>query len=277
MPLTRYFRKLSLSSKLLLLLIFFLVLFATTVSFVRIVVFKKAAVLAGTQQAVQEIELITNQFDEVQTDLLLSAKLLATTPGLAEAIQHEDRNTLVARTLTGISNLNLDTIDVIDLNSEIITANDRGKAHFEAADKQEMFRLGLLGIETTKLIVHQLDQEALELMLTAVTAVRDEDGNFVGAILVGRQLDSDQLAHLNFNREDVHLLLIHDSQVVVQDSVSIAKKEEHNHQIETQDNHLVLDGTEIDTAVLQQVLSGSSSSVIPGNNPDFPPVIALSP
>jgi PAS domain S-box-containing protein len=166
---------------------------------------------------------------------------------------------------------------VIDLNSEIITANDRGKAHFEAADKQEMFRLGLLGIETTKLIVHQLDQEALELMLTAVTAVRDEDGNFVGAILVGRQLDSDQLAHLNFNREDVHLLLIHDSQVVVQDSVSIAKKEEHNHQIETQDNHLVLDGTEIDTAVLQQVLSGSSSSVIPGNNPDFPQVIALSP
>ena len=272
-----YFRNLRLRTKLIIILIASLIIFAIMVTVLRLNVFANVIAADGNQRALEDVRIIGNQFDEVEKDLLLSAKLLSTTLGLAEAIENKNSNEILARTLPGVGTLDLDVIDVVDLDSALLLTHNRGEQAFEPADKQELYTLGLLGIETTDFVVHELqDGNDANLLLAAVTAVRDESGQLVGALLVGREIDGQQLADINLNREDVNLLLIHDGQVIQQNALSDAGPDAQLPEVTMNDGLLAIDGIVLDTAVMQQALSGELI-VLPSTSSGVLQVVALAP
>ncbi len=241
----------------------------------RDIAFDRATISAGERRANQEIQIIENQFEGLQDDLILSTKLLVATPGLAEAIQQGDRNEILALTLIGTSNLDMDLVDVVNVDGEIIASRSRQENHFTPQDKEEMFTLGLLGIEISDLIINESAEDGgLEIMVTAVSGIRDDTGNLIGALLVGRQLDDQLLSQINAFRDDIHLFVIHDEHIIHQDIIH--EDAEHEHQAAVSDEALIIDETRLDEETYHDVLNGATL-IIPGLESGIPHVLALTP
>lgn len=240
----------------------------------REIAFNQATFRAGERRANQEIQLINNQFDTIEHDLLLSAKLLVSTPGLPEAVQEQNQSNILALTLIGTNNLDLDMVDVINVDGEIIASQSAAANHFTPEDKAEMIVLGLSGSDGNNLIVHEShENDKLALMLTAVSGIQDMEGNLVGALLVGKQLDDDLLAQINAFRHDIHLFVLHEDQIISQD---IAHEEsDHEHSTEAANQAISIDNTTLDPETIDAVLNGATT-LLPGES-DIPAVLALTP
>jgi anti-anti-sigma regulatory factor/HAMP domain-containing protein len=204
--------KLNLGAKLNLVMVAVLViLLAAIVVLLRISV-QSLTVETGRQRLTQEVEIVQRQFDTAQQNLATAAKLLATTPGLADAIVAGDAATTRAVVLVGATPFGFDDIDLADVNGARIMIERRVTTE-ERAQEDALIALGLLSISSTTIVVG--DQE---LWLAAGVPIRNAQGVIVGALVVSRVVDAAFLNAIVFARAGIHLALIHDQRILALNS-----------------------------------------------------------
>ena len=165
----------------------------------------------GRQRALQETEIVQERFIELEKKLLGNAKILAGRPGLVETVTNKDVDNLRTAILVGGASLELDDISVVDETGNYLIHLDRESEDDEAA----LFSLGLLGIDTVGVISDEVDEEGKpEFRRAAVVPLRDTTGRLVGSLLAEYKVDDESLDQINFSREDVELLLIHEGEVL---------------------------------------------------------------
>ncbi len=215
MGLFKYFRNLSLSVKLDAMVVLTLAILLATILIVVGKSVNNLTVQMGQQRVAQEARVMRSRFEEAEQEVLASTKLLASRPGLVEAVVNRDVTKIRTDVMVGAAPLAFDRIDVFDPDGAyILRALEEGEILY-TAQKNDLISFALLGVEITGVIV---EEQGSELHLAAAVPLRDVSGAIVGGLLASRQVDDEFLREINFSREDVHLALIVDGQLLAQDS-----------------------------------------------------------
>jgi len=166
---------------------------------------KRLTVQAGQRRVEQEAAVIRSRFEHAEQDMMTATKLLASRPGLIEAVASQDANTIKTMALIGAAPLDLDEIDVIGLEgADIVTVQESGGI-LQSTQRASLTSLALLGVETTGAIV---DQEETALWLAAAVPLRDATGTIAGALLTARHVDDAYLQERNFYRDDIDFVIV---------------------------------------------------------------------
>ena len=184
--------------------------------------------LQTSQQRVErEVEVIRHRFAEVEQEMLVNTRALATTSGLAEAVAEKDEDAIRTTLLVGASRFNFDeVIDVIDVDGNLVFAdlveNSPGNNQLD-----RLRALALIGSDTIALVVEENGAEPI-LRLAAVAPIRDTvSGQIVGGLLTSRNIDGEFMAEINLDRDDVHIVSITPNGLVP-DTFSSYGLEEHS-------------------------------------------------
>jgi signal transduction histidine kinase len=166
---------------------------------------------AGREQLKSEAAAIQTSLTQAEVQTLHNAKLLATLPGLVEAVTARDPNAVRTIVLTTAAAAMFDEIEVVDADGNSLTAPATGDESSGAPAIHDMLSLGLLGTETTGIVASPGESK---LMLGGVTPMRDRQGNIVGALIASQNLDEEFLAAIALRRDDIHLALVHRGEIV---------------------------------------------------------------
>lgn len=173
----------------------------------------------GQQRVAQEAEVIRRQLQKAEQEVKLTTKLLASVPGLVEAVAAKDTEEAKFIAVTNRAALDTNYITLVDPNKTRLVVAPEGRESLAVAQEDDLFTLALLGIETTGILVTEGKPPTFH--LAAAVPLRDTMGTVVGAVLTGRDINDEFLTTLNFGREDVHLLLLHQAQVVAHDTTYV--------------------------------------------------------
>jgi PAS domain S-box-containing protein len=165
----------------------------------------------GRRRVEEEAGVVQGRFDEAAHEVLADTKLLATTPNLVEAVAHRDTSEVRTAILIGAAPHDFDDISVVDAESVRVAAVPQEGKSPDIRQEDALLRFALLGIEATGSIVNE---EELRIRLAAVVPLRDASGTIVGALLAGREVDDEFLAEINFSRQDIHLTILHEGQIL---------------------------------------------------------------
>ena len=210
----------------------------------------------GRQRVEQETLVIQQHLEETDHELLFDTKLLASTSGLVEAVANGDTegvNTLIS---SSTAPFDFAHVDVFDAEGSILSDLAQDEKHNE--EEEELINLALSGTETTGVVVESEDG-AVEMLLAAVTPLRDQSGEIVGGLLTSYSIDDEFLADINFFRTDIHVVLIHEQQVVAEHIAHEELDSHIGHDTEADD----LIQTEvflglINNPILEQALNGQT-------------------
>jgi methyl-accepting chemotaxis protein len=178
----------------------------------------------GQRRVEQEAEAIRRRFDEAGQEILTNAKLLVAAPGLAEAVANKDATSVRRIVAVGATPLDFDDTDVVDADGARIAVVVEGNGSFDTEQEDALLSLSLLGAEATGTIVEE-GKEGPELRLATAIPLHSASGAVVGAVMVSRKVDDEFLTKINLSRQDVHLALIHDGQVLAADFPTPEKQE----------------------------------------------------
>jgi GAF domain-containing protein/HAMP domain-containing protein len=215
MGLFKYFKDLSLSVKLDVMVVLTLAILLATILIVTDRSVNNLTVQMGQQRVAQEARMMQSRFEEAEQGVLADTKLLASRPGLDEVVANRDATKIRTGLMVGAAPLAFDRIDVFDPDGARILGVLGEDEILYTAQENDLISFALLGIEITGVIV---DEGGSELHLAAAVPLRDVSGAIVGGLLTSRQVDDEFLREINFSREDVHLALIVDRQLLAQDS-----------------------------------------------------------
>jgi len=175
---------------------------------------RRLTILAGQNRVAQEAGVIQSRFSQAEQDVLAATKLLASRPGLVEAVVNQDATAARMVTLVGAAPLDLDVIAVTGPDGGYVTTVAEEERTLYAAQQASLISLALLGVEATEAIVNA-DETAL--WLGAAVPLRDTSGVIVGALMATRRVDDAMLAELDFYRQDIHLALVTGEHILAQD------------------------------------------------------------
>ena len=212
----KFFSNLNLGLKLNLMVVFVLgVLLATMV----VVINRSAGNLTlqtGRQRAAQEVAIIQSRFVEVERELLQSARLLAATSGLIEAVADQDVERIRTLSLVGAAPLDLDDVDIVDSAGKRLVLLNNSADELDAEQEGALISLALLGIDARGTIIEKEANGELALGITVAIPLRDNQGAIVGGLLVNRKMDDEFITGLNFTRSEVELMLVDEAGVLAQ-------------------------------------------------------------
>jgi PAS domain S-box-containing protein len=214
------------------------------------------AVQTGRHRVEQEVGLVQSQFDKAEQELLAAAKLVATRPGLVEAVANRDALGTHTAVAVGAAPLDFDDVDVVDADGARLAVVIKAGEPFDVGQEDALLSLALLGIETTGVIVEE-EEGGLELWLAAVVSLRDASGAIVGGLFVSREVDDEFLEEINFSRDDIHLVLIREGKIVAQHAIHLV--EEHRvegDRVPTAGVPIAFGDTLFDETAIEQALSG---------------------
>jgi signal transduction histidine kinase/HAMP domain-containing protein len=166
----------------------------------------------GRRRAEQETEIVQRRFEESKQDLLAATKIIASTRGLIEVMLEGDATTLKTIILVSAAPLDIYDWDIADVTGTRSIDLDEEAGQ----EEDQLLTLALVGIETTGVI---FEEEDSTLRVAAAIPLRDASGAIVGGMVASRLVDDEFLAEINFYREDVHLALITDGQILAQGSL----------------------------------------------------------
>lgn len=217
MGLLRFFRDLKLGVKVM--LVTFLILLALLMATNLIVTtgMRRMTVLVGQYRVAQEAAVLQNQFERAGRDVLAATKLLASRPGLVEAVANQDVTTVRMLALVGAAPLDLDAIAVVAPDGAYLATVGSEMRPLYTADQVPLVSLALLGVESTGV---SLNEDEKTFSLGAAVPLRDASGALVGTLIAVRHVDDDFLKDLNFNRQDIQLALVSGKHILAQDFTS---------------------------------------------------------
>lgn len=214
---SKFLKNLKINTKFTIIIMIVFGLFLATMALVLENTFDNLTRLIGQQRVQEESEVIKSQLDTATQELLLAAKLIATAPSVIDRLQARDYKGIRTHLLIEAAPFALDELDVVDGQGNLL---ETGMEYGELPDPGEtdLLSLALLGVETTG-ITQEEEEEGAILRLSATVPIKDSLGNIIGGLVASRDIDDNFLARLNFNRTDVHLLLVSKNQVVAQDVI----------------------------------------------------------
>lgn len=213
----KLFKNLHISVKLSIMMVLIFSVLVTSTVLITATSIRSLSLQTSQQRVKQEIDLIRHRFDEAEHDLLQHAQLYAATPNLASAVAHGDPVTAKASLLSDGIPSEREYIEAVDLNGTPIVSVGRSGTDLDSRQKEAILATVLRqGVEMTRTIPGEATDQA-ELWLAAIIPLRDSSGALVGVLLTSRQIDFDFLADINFAREDVHLMVVRDGQIVAHD------------------------------------------------------------
>jgi signal transduction histidine kinase len=165
----------------------------------------------GREQLESEAAAIQSGLAQAEEQTLNNAKLLATSPGLVEAVVAHDPNVVRTIVLTTAAAATFDDVEVVDSDGNSLTVGAIGDESPAVTATDDMLSLGLLGIEATGILTSPSQSN---LMLGGVTPLRDRQGSIVGALIASQDIDEEFLAAVTLRRDDIHLALIHEGEIV---------------------------------------------------------------
>jgi signal transduction histidine kinase len=203
------------------------------------------SIQAGRQRVEDEVKVIQSRLNEAEQNLLADTKLIASSPGLAEAVSSENADRLRSLVLASSATLTPDSVSVFNADGQPFEDLAQESMSLASEDQTELIKLALLGIETTRLVM----DESGGLQYVATVTLRDNAGTIVGGLLATRRVDDEFLEELNFARSGVDLLLINQGRIVAH----------YLYEVTTADgDELTLDELSLDKAALANSSGGQA-------------------
>ncbi len=200
-----YIRKdLSLSTKLVLLVVIPLALTLAVTLPLTVTGLNRLASVTSTESLEDEILLVNKQTALFEEEIHRAANRIAQDPILLAAVRAS--NTLDIRTILHSSRVQLgfQHLEVADENGARLGHEHQVETTLDQMAKDELGASGMVEINTTKIV-----QTSGGWFLISVRPLYDA-GGFLGSVAVGRVIDFNTLAEINFNRSDPVLVLLDD-------------------------------------------------------------------
>lgn len=179
----------------------------------------------GTQRAAEEVEVLNTRFTQVQAELLVASKLLASSSALIQATEARDSEQIEAIFTAESAALNFHDIDIVDTNGErLLTIVQEGDT-FDEEQEDALLASALNGIDAADLIVEKED-EAFEARLATAVPVYHANGQIIAALLTSHKLDENLLINLNFHRENIQFLFVAKDHLLAQSWETSAAEEQ---------------------------------------------------
>jgi methyl-accepting chemotaxis protein len=226
MDLFRFFRNLNLGVKLSVVVVLALGVLLTAIIVVVDGSVGNLIAQTGRHRVEQEAELVRSRFAEAEKVLSADTKLLANTPGLIDALANRDATAARTALAIGAAPVGLQEAIVVDPTGARFAKSVGVGEQRDAEQEDALISLALLGIETSSVTIEENEQGELEFRLAAALPLRDAAGEIVGGLIARRRVDDEFLEEINYSRQDVHILLIVDEQILAQ-STRHSMEEEH--------------------------------------------------
>jgi signal transduction histidine kinase/CheY-like chemotaxis protein len=162
----------------------------------------------GNKQVSNESEIIRIQLDRAQQDMHTAIRVLASTQGLVDSVVQGDPVAVENTVILGAGSFDFDDIDIIDREG------NRLVDFVPVRDQQQedtFLNMGTRGLTIGGVIV---DEAEHLFRLVVVIPLRDHSEKIVGSLLASRHIDGEFLDEVVFSRDDIHLALIHDQQIL---------------------------------------------------------------
>ena len=212
LPMVPVLRDLSFSTKLILLVVVPLAMTLAVILPLTVTGLNRLASVIAEERLAEEVVLIEQQFKQFENQLSDSADSIAFNSILLKAVRDGDQLAVIASLLATRTSLGLQYLQVVDLNGVVIGRDQQYDGVFDESEIQELQQLGLAELDVVRMV-----QSPSGWLMTAVRPLKDSVG-LMGSITVGRLIDSETLAQLNFNRSDILLMVFDDAGNVVASS-----------------------------------------------------------
>jgi methyl-accepting chemotaxis protein len=210
----RFLRKLGLGVKMnLMIVVVFGILLAIMITILNNGI-ENLTVAAGQQLVQLEAKIIQRQFYETEQEVLIPTRHLANASDLREGVTNGQENSIRTAIVTSGSAIVLDDIGVVDADGvPLATLSNSRSDNSEVEPGDTLLSSALAGTEATGIVV-QREKDELKVRLTAAVPLRDASGAIIGALWTGREITDEFLRGLSYSRQDTHLAIIHEGQIL---------------------------------------------------------------
>jgi len=147
---------------------------------------------AGRQSVTQNAKAIQIRFDEIEQETLNNAIALSNIPGLSDALDSRNIQSIRTEILIASARLGFEDVDVVDRSGTRLF--DTMPAGLE--DEDRLIELALLGFDATGAILEGEDGQD-NIFIAAAVPVHDASGKTIGALFGDRIIDDAMLARVN--------------------------------------------------------------------------------
>ena len=172
----------------------------------------RLASVIAMERLSDEVSIMEEQFAEIEERLDDVADGIAMNPILLGAVREGTNPEIVSSLLATRISLGVQHLEVVDGNGVVLAHEHEFDTGYNREGMYELYALGLAELET---IIMVPDPEGW--MLIAVRPLKDSKG-LIGAVTVGKLIDSETLDRLNFGRTDPLLMVFDDGGNVVASS-----------------------------------------------------------
>lgn len=213
MRILTWFKNISLAAKIAIFAVITTVVFF--ISFVSLVAPNVIAAVSahGQEQARGEAQIVQAQFDVVERQVSNAATFLSFAPGLNEALEGGDSQQIRTSLLFQGEALILDVVRVVNSSGQELLNLQKYDISLDAGALNTLRRVGFVGGASTA-IIESTDGETVQLFLMATTAVKDTHGTVIGAVMVGRRIDSTLMDELTLGRSTTHIGVLYNGELM---------------------------------------------------------------
>lgn len=213
-PRTPVLRDLSFSTKLILLVVVPLAMTLAVILPLTVTGLNRLASVIAVERLAEEVNLINQQFRHLEGELNDSADSIAFNAILLSAVRSGDQALVASSLLATRTRLGLQYLQVVDVNGAVL-GHEQQYAHiFDESEIRELQQLGLAELDIVRMV-----HSSSGWLMTAARPLKDSEG-LVGAVTIGKLIDSEVLDRLNFDRSDILLMVFDEAGNVVASSSS---------------------------------------------------------
>lgn len=170
----------------------------------------------GEQRALEEVTVLNTRFSQIQAELVIASRLLASSSDLVQAAKNRNSARIEAIFTTESAALNFHDIDIVDQNGlRLLTIVEEGDT-FDAGQEDALLEAALQGMTVSDLIVEQEGADGYEARLATAVPIYAAGNELIGGLLTSHKLDNDLLAELNFHRDNIQLLFVAEGHLLSQ-------------------------------------------------------------
>ena len=172
----------------------------------------RLASVIATERLSEEVAIIEQQFQHFEEELNAEADDIAQNPNFLAAVRGGDRSVTVSSLVATRAHLGMQHVQVVDADGAVIVDLQQHNEIFNQSEIRDLQQLGLAGFKSAGLV-----HASSGWLLTVVRPLDDSSG-IIGAVTVGKLIDSEALAQLNFSRPDPMLMVFDEGGNVVASS-----------------------------------------------------------
>jgi signal transduction histidine kinase len=223
----------------------------------------------GGERIAQEANIIQSRLAEVEQELSVDIDFLVSSISFFQAVGSRDREETGDIITRANFSLALDDVTVVDGDGKRLVDTNVDE---DNSDEDWLLSLALSGTKASALLVERTSTR-IEISIAVAAPVVSVTGNILGATQLSRCIDADFLQELTFGRDNVHLGLIYDNQILVRTPSGSSGRSG------ARSSNVLGNGVAFDPDMVQRARSGQtvvSDDLIEGDN-GIPHTVAYTP